>query len=167
MELSTREALPAGGVPVFYNEQYVTGFGVKLIQDDKRQGLIHDTNNLPFLIDGFFHKEAGQEARHLPEYVAYRKLEDSLVEQALRNVRYENPEVFELLAQVTAKRDAEYEARRLISERPLLAAAIHADSGITQPTQAEEYNRELLTSITLDLIGDEAWHWLDLNLLVK
>ena len=167
MEPSKQEALLWGRVPVFYNEQYVTDFGVKLIRDGRRQGLIHDTNNLPFLIDGFFHKEAGREARHLPEYVAYRKLEDPLVEQALRNVQYENPEVFALLAGITAKRNAEYEARQLISRRPLLAAVIHADSGITQPTQAEEFNRELLTSITLDLIGDEAWRRLDLTALVQ
>lgn len=142
------EALSGAKPDILYNPAYDNGHPPKAITLNGHSYLVHETSNLPDLIDAYFHEQwgfgrVGHQARG-----AHTKLRDPQIIEVFQTILTKNPEYASILECLTEQRDQEYDNR----------AAVRSGQKLPywqlNPSEDEQGRRDFIYSSLLDHIGD-------------
>jgi len=150
----TSEAFAEGDIQQLFNPDYVTELGVKEIEIDDEWVLVHETSNLRFLFDAYFHQQEQKEPANFLEKVTFTKLDDPEIVFILDGFCHFYPQQAELLKTQTLLHDLEYERRAELRERIEEEISLSPRLLAPRPSEIEEARRDLIYSQTLDAIGD-------------
>ena len=148
------ETIPQSVSLELYNPFYVTRFGLKDIEINSKPAVVHETNNLPHLLDAYFHQQKGISRLGFQAEISLMTLEKPDNRLVIDDFMRGFPELVGLLEGVTEQRDLEYEIRdkyrRSVFKKQMSGSI--ANNGL--PSDSEQWRRDFIYSVALDHIGD-------------
>jgi hypothetical protein len=142
------EALPRAKADILYNPAYDNGHPPKTIQLNGHYYLVHETSNLPDLIDAYFHEQWGFGRVGYQARAAHTKLRNPIIAEAFQTILSANPEYAKTLEALTEERDEEY------SNRIAARNGQRVPRRLLNPSEEEQCRRDFIYSSFLDHIGD-------------